>query len=153
MGFFFPLHNHRRPSVLTLEWRSVLLDGCCLLLRLLWTASLHPQLGALHPCGPSGMVRSRRTCHCHSGGDGSRSVSAEGWREAEGGGGREGRLHPLPAIAVRRLRSHTGNTFPVLFPVIIFSPRRREDQCGVFSTKGKMRALLYPAVCLGCVSP
>ncbi|XP_075883436.1 tight junction protein 1 isoform X11 [Nelusetta ayraudi] len=32
------------------------------------------------------MVHSRRTCHCHSGGDGSRSVRAEGWV-----GGREGR--------------------------------------------------------------
>lgn len=41
---------------------------------------------APHPRVPSGMVHSRRTCHCHSGGDGSRSVRAEGWV-----GGREGR--------------------------------------------------------------
>lgn len=41
---------------------------------------------APHPRGPSGMVHSRRTCHCHSGGDGSRSVRAKGWV----GGKREG---------------------------------------------------------------
>lgn len=113
--FFPPLHNHRRPSVLTLEWRSVLLDGCCLRLRLLWTASLHPQLGALHPCGPSGMVRSRRTCHCHSGGDGSRSVSAEGWREAEGGRQRRKASSTAchcSAAAAEPHREHLPSPFP-----------------------------------------
>lgn len=98
--FFFPPSPQSSPTV-CFNARMALLDGCCLLLRLrvLWTAFLHPQLGALHPCGPSGMVRSRRTCHCHSGGDGSRSVSAEGWREAEEGGGeaeKEGFIHCLP---------------------------------------------------------
>ncbi|KAK5927853.1 hypothetical protein CgunFtcFv8_012965 [Champsocephalus gunnari] len=48
----------------------------------LWTASfgslfLHPSPS---PRGQIGMVSSRRTCHCHRGGDGSRSVIAEGGR-------------------------------------------------------------------------
>lgn len=71
--------------------------------------SLSPSLLSALPCGQTGMVYSKWTCHCHSGGDGSRSVRAEGG---------EGRLHPLPAIAVRRLLllwSHTGKTLPFLF--------------------------------------
>lgn len=42
--------------------------------------SLHPCSPPLLPRGQTGMVSSRRTCHCHRGGDGSRSVRAEGGR-------------------------------------------------------------------------
>lgn len=73
------------------------------------------QLGALHPCGPSGMVRSRRTCHCHSGGDGSRSVSAEGWREAEGGRQRRKASSTAchcSAAAAEPHREHLPSPFP-----------------------------------------
>lgn len=61
-------------------------DSLLLLLQLLWAASPHP-CSPLSTSSPprreSGMVSSMRTCHCHSSGDGSRSVRAEG-----------GRLHP-----------------------------------------------------------
>lgn len=61
--------------------------------RLLRTAPLSASpLLAPHPRGPSRVVHSRRTCHCHSGGDGSPSVSAEGWV-----GGREARKAPSTA--------------------------------------------------------
>lgn len=46
------------------------------------------------PRGQTGMVSSRRTCHCHRGGEGSRSVRAEeGWGEV---GETEGFIHCLP---------------------------------------------------------
>lgn len=75
------------PVVVRLEWRLVILLTRCLLLQLLWAASPHPcsPLSTSPPRRESGMVSSMRTCHCHSSGDGSRSVRAEGG---------EGRLHP-----------------------------------------------------------
>lgn len=44
------------------------------------SASLLPPSPPLPSRGQTGMVSSRRTCHCHRGGDGSRSVRAEGGR-------------------------------------------------------------------------
>lgn len=77
------------PVVVRLEWRLViLLTRCCCSfceqpLRILVPRSL--PLPPPTPRRESGMVSSMRTCHCHSSGDGSRSVRAEGG---------EGRLHP-----------------------------------------------------------
>lgn len=95
--------------------------------RLLRTAPSASPLLAPHPRVPSGMVHSRRTCHCHSGGDGRRSVRAEGWV-----GGREGRkasstaCHCSAAAAAAPKPHREQTPFP---PAIIVHPRRREDRC------------------------
>lgn len=106
---------HRPILILTDECLFSRRNGawCC------WIAGAAAAVDSLRipalPRGQTGMVSSRRTCHCHRGGEGSRSVRAEGG---------EGRLHPLPAIAVRRLLllwSHTRKTFPSLFCEIFAS--------------------------------
>lgn len=112
----------RRRASSACSHAGMALDAAGYLLLLLRTDSLHPctpptpSLLTPPPRGQTGMVSSRRTCHCHRGGGGSRSVRAEGGVVVVEGGG-HGTLHPLPAIAVRRLLlwSHTRKTFP--FPL------------------------------------
>lgn len=99
---------------LLLEW----------LLLLLRTFSPHPRCS---PCGPTGMVPSRRARRC-SGGAGSRRERAH--RE----GVRRKRLHPPPACCLPlqcggSCCSGATTTTEVLTPLLRFSQARREDHC------------------------
>lgn len=113
-------HCRRRAVFLTLEWRLMLLDRCCCCC----CSCGQP----LHPCAPPPPPTQRNGFF-----QANLSLSPRRWRQpkCESGGGGEGRLHPLPAIAVRRrllLWNHTRRTRPSPFSVRP-SQERREDRC------------------------
>lgn len=116
------------PVAVPLEWRWVILLTrccwcCCSCSCSLCAEPLRILLPPALPRRESRMVSSMRTCHCHSGGDCSRSVRAEGG---------EGRLHPCLPLQCGGCCCASGAT-PGTFPFIAcdISPRRpREDHRG-----------------------
>lgn len=96
------------------EWNGA---GCC---RCRCCSCEDRFSASLLPRGVKRVVCSGRSCQCHRGGEAAEVSERRGESWA--------RLHPLPAIAVRRLLlwSHTGKTYPFSGR---FSQARREGHC------------------------